>query len=277
MRRGELLSVPETIEKALEVCKADNVVMEDDSSCLAFYTCRRSFVYDTKPERLAKKAVPAVGTGRIQRDAGALVLIPQNNQELLDLIIQAYRVCEDKKVLLPAIVARPWDMREEVAVPTKEAVEKFLPALKGKLEKRVYGRGHDVQRAMDHAKKLLDKTADTWYQKFRRSIAPVEADIEGADYIIVSAGRNAVTVRKAVKELKEQGEKVGFVFIRVLRPWFEMEAIKSAKGVAVIDTAVSAGRGGLIHSELGTGRGFVFRRITGQQVHAVYNELKTNA
>ena len=67
------------------------------------------------------------------RDAGWLQIYVEDNQEILDMIIQAYKVAEDNRVLLPINICYDGfylsHMTEKVNIPAKEQVNAFLPAL----------------------------------------------------------------------------------------------------------------------------------------------------
>ncbi|MBI5347659.1 MAG: hypothetical protein HZB66_03540 [Candidatus Aenigmarchaeota archaeon] len=269
MKRGELVSVDQTIEKAIELSRV-NVVSGNESAAYGYYAGKRVFLRGIEPGSVPGR-LPAVGIGNFVNTI-AIVMLPQSNQELLDMIIQSYRVCEDKKVLLPAIIVRPWDMREEVLVPTKESIDKFLPPVKSKLDKTVYGLEKNSENQLLEAKKQLEKTAETWYQKFHRSIRPVEADVEGSEYVFICSGRNAGTVSKVAKELRAQGEKVGTISVRIIRPWFGNEIknlVKNAK-TAVIDSFPSR----ILHAELCIGSSYVSERISEQAVRDIFKQMK---
>jgi pyruvate/2-oxoacid:ferredoxin oxidoreductase alpha subunit len=68
-----------------------------------------------------------------QRDTGWMQFYCENNQDILDTILQAYKVAEDPRVLLPAMVC--YDGFElshtsmPVEVPEKKDVDAFLGAL----------------------------------------------------------------------------------------------------------------------------------------------------
>ncbi len=274
MKRGELLNVDQTVKKMTEAAKVD-IIAYDQSAAAGYYIGKRVFLRNLHPSKL-NRSLPVVGTGDFSRDNGSIVMIPKNNQELLDLIINAYKVSEDRKVLLPAIVIEPENMKEEVLVPTKESIDKFLSHPKPKLEKKIYGLPSDIEKPMQEAKKLLEKAAERWRQKFHRSVHPVEADADGAEIVFVAYGRNAVTVSKVVKDLKEQGEKAGIVTVRVFRPWFGERIAQALEGkkVIIVDSLVSPGKSGILHSELSCGRGIVSKRISEQAVRDIFKQMK---
>ncbi|GAI84954.1 unnamed protein product [marine sediment metagenome] len=66
-----------------------------------------------------------------QRDTGWLQIYVENAQENLDMIIQAYKIAEDKNVLLPVAVIYEGvvvsNFLEPVEVPDQDSVDDFLP------------------------------------------------------------------------------------------------------------------------------------------------------
>jgi len=186
------------------------------------------------------------------KDSGAIVFLPENNQEILDDMIQAYRICEDNKVLLPAVInVEMWEAREVVQVPSEQAVENMLPKLR--LPARIDTKkpasfglpvdDHSEQKAqqskaMENSADVMRKTFEKWDEKFHRKYGFFESYMmEDASHVFVVAGRNSGIVRGAVNSMRSKGEKAGMLRIRVLRPFVKEihDALKN-KNVAVIDS-----------------------------------------
>lgn len=77
--------------------------------------------------------------------------------------------------------------------------------------------------------------------------------IEDAEYVIVLAGSTAGTAKNVVDKLREQGKKVGLLKIKLFRPFAHKEiaeVLKNAKGVAVMDRAMSFGTNPPLFSEV---------------------------
>lgn len=208
------------------------------------------------------------------RDAGWLLFIAESPQELLDTIIMAYRVCEDNKVLLPALVNVDGiaNMREVVNVPNRKIIENMLPKLRlpRKLkDNNVFGPPvfdeyqefrEQQQLAMMNAKKMIKTAGEKWKEKFKRNYGLVEKFYaDDADYILVTAGFYSSSAKSFVLKARQQGEKVGLLRIRVARPWPSedvADAVKNAKKAAVIDRGVSLGSTGFMHNEVRASHGF---------------------
>ena len=224
------------------------------------------------------------------RDLGWIIFLPETNQEILDTILQAYRICEDNKVLLPAAIAVPFPIRENVSVPTDKSVGNFLPRLKLKnkidlknpLSLNIDGDFRDQQQiAMLNALKIMDNINEKWEQKFKRQYSSVEKYLlDGSDYAIVIYGPDSSTAKAAVNKLREQGENVGLLRIRVLRPFPGNDVKNSLDGVkkvAVIDKNISLGASGVIYPEIKCSFSSNFiatRRISENDIFDIYNRLK---
>ena len=65
------------------------------------------------------------------RDTGWIMLFCENGQEVVDSTIMAFRIAEDRKVLLPVMVNLDGfslsHVIEPIELPTQEEVDKFLP------------------------------------------------------------------------------------------------------------------------------------------------------
>lgn len=208
------------------------------------------------------------------RDAGYLMFFPETNQEIHDTIIHAYKVCEDQKVLLPAIVNIDGipNFMEPVQIATEQALKGFLGKIQPKLDVKkpaqldIYSDSYDQARlqmgkAMENATELIKKTGEKWKQKFRRDYSLIERFMtDDADVVIVIMGYHSATAKAAVQKLRAQGKKVGVLRVRVFRPWPSAEveaALKTAKKVIIFDQAVSVGIGGILRAHVGKGSSLI--------------------
>jgi 2-oxoisovalerate ferredoxin oxidoreductase alpha subunit len=211
-----------------------------------------------------------------QRDTGWMQFYVENNQEVLDTVIQAYRIAEDKNILLPAMVCLDGFIlthtRERVFVPTQQKIDDFLPPYDSSvfkidadnpLSQNVVALTSSYQefrylqqKAMDNAKKLIKQVDDEFAEEFGRSWGglidtyPQDADFETA---VVAMGTAASTARTAVKELRSEGKNVGLIKLRVFRPFPEEELQKICSGMnalAVIDRNCSFGAQGIAYDQI---------------------------
>jgi pyruvate/2-oxoacid:ferredoxin oxidoreductase alpha subunit len=206
-----------------------------------------------------------------QRDTGWIQLYAESNQEVLDTIIQAYGIAE--KVLLPVMVNLDGfflsHTSEVVDLPEQERVDAFLPPYEAAFkldtrDPRSFGSmcvdehfmrfRFAMQRAMDEAKEVAAQVDATFGATFGRSYGLVEPYLlEGARTVLVTSGTIASTSRLVVDRLRQAGEPVGLLRIRMFRPFpveHVREALAGADRVVVIDRNCSFGMGGGFASEI---------------------------
>ena len=206
-----------------------------------------------------------------QRDTGIMQFYAESNQEVLDTVIQAYKVSE--KVLLPSMIVLAAFVlshtSEPVEIPDQELVDKFLPPYQPKYyldpdNPAAFGglTGPDwyfelryqIQKAMEDAKHVIKEVDDEFYQYFGRRYGLIEEyKTEGTDIRVVTAGDITGTTRVIVDELQGKGYPVGLVKIRVFRPFPDedvVNALKGAKKVLVLDRNISFGHSGIFFQEV---------------------------
>ncbi len=199
-----------------------------------------------------------------QRDIGWLMTFAENGQEAFDLTLHAFRVAEDRRVMLPfAVNIDGFNLShviEPIEIPDQELVDRYIPKYKPKfrLEPRkpisigavgipeVYTEAKKVtDEAVKNARKVILKAWDEFADIFGRRYQPVETyRAEDAEILILIMGSLAETAMTAVDRMREAGKKVGLVRLRLWRPFPLMEfrkAISGAKILAVVDRALSPG------------------------------------
>jgi pyruvate ferredoxin oxidoreductase alpha subunit len=209
------------------------------------------------------------------RDSGFLQLHCATCQEVLDSTLIAYRLGEDHRVRLPAIVNMDGFYlsftREPVEIPEPAQASRFLPAFDPETTR--FRAGLPVSQAVvvlggspysyfryeQHlaalrALEVYDEIAAEFAQQFGRHYAALETyRCEDAEFVFCMIGSFATKARDAVDRLRESGQRVGLVRPRLLRP-FPAEPLRRAmagkKGVAVVDQNLSLGKGGVLHAEL---------------------------
>jgi len=191
-----------------------------------------------------------------ERDSGWMQFYSENNQEALDLVIQAYRIAEDERVLLPAMVTIDaytlTHTFEPVDVPSQKEVDEFLPPYKPVYA--ILDLKYSQQKAMERAKEVIDEVFREFEEKFGRKYGKIEPyRIEGADVILVTLGSMSGTGKEVVDQLREEGAKVGLIKVTVFRPFPAeelREAVRRAKVVAVIDRDISLGFSGAMFANV---------------------------
>ncbi|HEU19650.1 MAG TPA: pyruvate ferredoxin oxidoreductase [Deltaproteobacteria bacterium] len=206
-----------------------------------------------------------------QRDTGWIQLYCENGQEVLDTVLQAYRLGE--LVNLPVMVVLDAfflsHTYEPVDVPEQETVDSFLPPYEPKFQldpkdpcafgslvtPNIYMEmRHSIAQAMDDALRCFPYIEDEFEKIFDRRYGTVEAlYCDDADIILVTTGTITSTSRQVVNELRAEGEKVGLMKLKLFRP-FPVHHVRSvlisAKKIAVIDRNFSFGAGGIFAQEI---------------------------
>jgi pyruvate ferredoxin oxidoreductase alpha subunit len=200
-------------------------------------------------------------------------------QEALDTALLAYKVAEDPRVLLPFALSCDGSFLTHsqaiVQVPTREQVNRFLPNYdRGKLQLHpdnpitVAPQVNEdwlmeIRRQTDEAMRRTVGVIEEAHEEFREVFGRGDPSpfideymTEDAEIILVGMGTMAMPTRVAVRRMREQGKKVGFLRVKFFRP-FPTEEIQKvlgkAKGVAVIDRDYSYGSpsfGGVLFHEL---------------------------
>jgi pyruvate ferredoxin oxidoreductase alpha subunit len=209
------------------------------------------------------------------RDTGFLQIHCATCQELLDSILIAYRLAEDARVRVPAIVNQDGFYlsftREPVELPDAEAVRRFLPPFaphgtefraSKPISQAVAVLGgtpysyfrYELHRAVMQALSVYEESARAFATAFGRYHPAVEIyRCDDAEIVYFMIGSFATKAKDAVDRQREAGLKVGLVRPRLLRP-YPAEAVRRAlagkQAVAVIDQNLSMGAGGILHAEL---------------------------
>jgi pyruvate/2-oxoacid:ferredoxin oxidoreductase alpha subunit len=206
-----------------------------------------------------------------QRDTGWIQLYCETNQEVLDTTIQSFKLAEavDLPVMLVLDAFYLSHTSEPVDIPEAAEVDAFLPPRTARYrldtsDPHAYGALTTPavymemrlrqQEAMERARVVLDEIDAEWGKRFGRRYGAIEAyRMEGAELALVTSGTITSTSRQVVNDLRERGEKVGLVKVRMFRP-FPGEALRGALGgvpqVAVLDRNISPGHSGIFAEEL---------------------------
>jgi pyruvate ferredoxin oxidoreductase alpha subunit len=209
------------------------------------------------------------------RDSGFLQLHCSTCQEVLDAVLIAYRLAEDRRVRLPVLVNLDGFYlsftREPVEIPDPAAVGHFLPAFDSAgcefrgdrpASQAVAVLGgtaysyfrYQVHLAARQALTVYREIAGSFQREFGRDYAAVEAyRCEDAELVFVMIGSFATKAKDAVDRLRAGGERIGLLRPRLLRPFpaDELRRLLAGRaGAAVIDQNLSPGLGGVLHTEL---------------------------
>ncbi|MBI4216952.1 MAG: pyruvate ferredoxin oxidoreductase [Chloroflexi bacterium] len=208
------------------------------------------------------------------RDTGMMQFYAENNQEAMDLHYFAYRLAEDHRVLLPAMVCMDGFILthayESVEVPTQAQVDVFLPPYQplyvldpadpitmGTLAEpdKYLETRYMVNAALEKTLDLIPTFAGEFAAVFgRRGGGLVEGyRLQDAETVIVGMGSVMSTLRETVAAARERGQRVGALKVITYRPFPKAavaRALGRAKRVLVLDKAISMGSGGPLATEV---------------------------
>ena len=210
------------------------------------------------------------------RDAAWMQFYTESHQELVDTILVSFRVAEDPRVMLPAMVALDGFIVSHtlmgVELPDQEQVDAYLPKCKvphqltfehastvGGLTwpRETERHRKDIQESMERVPEVLAEALDEFEKIFgRRPHGALHAEhTEDAEMVFMTTNTMARTLRNVIAERRERGEKIGMISQKMFRPYpREMlrKAVGSAKKVGILDRNHSPGSGGIFWQEAAT-------------------------
>lgn len=207
------------------------------------------------------------------REVGWIQMYCETVQEVLDTTIMAYKVAENRDVMLPVNVCHDGNYLSygatRVELPTQEEVDAFLPppsvnwhaALDPDRPMAVdpltggaggpgpsmfvrYRKGQCS--GMQHALAAIEAAHEDWARVVGRRHAPLLESyrMDDAEVALVTLGSMTGAGKDAVDEARERGQRVGLVKVKTYRP-FPVQAVAKAlnglKAVGVVDRSVSFG------------------------------------
>jgi pyruvate ferredoxin oxidoreductase alpha subunit len=208
------------------------------------------------------------------RDSGVIQLYVESSQEAYDTHIAAFKIAEDRGILLPVMVCMDgWILThsyERVSFMEQEEVDRFLPAFQplnflDVNDPKTWGSYADddmlmefkyaIQKAMQYAKGTIKEVFSELAQITGRDHGGVIEThrTDGAEVILVAMGSMVGTVKDTVDELRSEGKKVGLIKIRCYRPFPHediLDAINGAKVVGVMEADFSMGSEGAVGMDL---------------------------
>jgi pyruvate/2-oxoacid:ferredoxin oxidoreductase alpha subunit len=206
-----------------------------------------------------------------ERDTGWMQYYCASNQEVLDTVIQAFKVSE--RLAIPSMVVLDAfalsHTYEVVDIPDQAKVDEYLPPFRPQVRltpddphafggltspEHYFELRYKLQKDMEKAPALIEETGRDYEKMFGRYLGLVEDyQCEDADIILVTSGTAGYTARGAVDEMRRGGIKAGNLRVKVFRPFpFEhiRRYVKNAKKVAVVDRNISYGHHGMFFQEV---------------------------
>ena len=199
-----------------------------------------------------------------ERDSGWLQLYCETNQEVIDTVPLAFRIAEE--LMLPVMVCMDGfyltHAVEQLNIPTKEVIGKFLPPYNPKIKLDpenpitlgVYAKPehyqdfrNDLDDDVHTAKEKIKERSKEWTNIIGRGYGDgliEKYNIDDAERVLVAMSSVCGNIKEAVDELRANGEKVGLLRIKSFRP-FPYDEVKKAltgkKHVGIIEKDMSAG------------------------------------
>ncbi len=206
------------------------------------------------------------------RDAGWIMLFAETNQEAVDLHIQAFKLAEelscpvmvnvDGFILTHAV--------ERVDIPEPEQVDAFLPPFEPQqvldptdpvsMGAMVGPEAFTEVRYLAHHKQMealdrIPQIAAEFKAIFGRESGGLTRTYrtEDAETIVVAMGSVMGTIKDSIDEMREEGHKVGALYIGSFRP-FPLEQVRDAllgaKRIVVLEKNLAVGMGGVLASHV---------------------------
>ena len=204
-----------------------------------------------------------------EMNLGWLVNFVETNQECLDMMLMNYKIAEDYRVLLPTMLSLDGFFlsysQERVYMPAQEKVDAWLPPYKAPYSldptesdswpaaglpsqlHTTYRKLHE--EVMEDSKKVIAEVDASFAKTFGRSYGGMveKYRCEDADSLLVTMGSMTTAARRAVDKLRKEGENIGLLKLRFMRPFPNEELIELAEqvdSIGVVDRVVMHGTGG---------------------------------
>lgn len=209
-----------------------------------------------------------------QLDSGWIQAYAENAQEALDLALQSYYIAEHPRVSTPFMANLDGFVLthtyEVVDVPEVEQADAYLPAFKtdNKLDLEHprnlgFSAGPEQNTAFKYkehlgllnAREVIAEAESRFAGIFGRQYPGLVESYQtaDADYVLITLGSIAGLVRETVDRMRNEGEKVGLLRIRYMRPFPNQEiarAIRRAKAAAVLEKDISFGNEGTVYTHV---------------------------
>lgn len=209
------------------------------------------------------------------KEVGWIHMYCENNQEILDTIIMAYKIAEHPDVMLPVNVNHDGNYLsygvERVDLPSQKDADAFLgqkntnwhaaldPERPMGVDPLTGGAGGSgpsmfvryrkgLCKGMQNALRVITEVHEEFSKKLGRFHSPLveEYRLEDADYALITIGSMTGAAKDAVDIARDKGEKVGLAKIKTFRPFpieASVKALLQIKAAGVVDRAVNFGWG----------------------------------
>ncbi|MGB2780542.1 MAG: pyruvate ferredoxin oxidoreductase, partial [Phycisphaerae bacterium] len=208
------------------------------------------------------------------RDCGIIQLYAEDSQEACDMHVLAFKIAEDRRVLLPVMVNLDGFLLTHVFEPTElpdQAItDKFLGRYEAVLkldldDPATFGAFCEPDKCMEgrwmvhdaclRSLEVIEEASKAFAKAFGRDSGGLleKYKSDDAETILVAKGSIAGTIKDVVDQVRGEGKKVGLVRLKTYRPFPReavLAALKGAKQIAVIEKGGSFGAGGIMTPEV---------------------------
>ncbi|MBA7623630.1 Pyruvate synthase subunit PorA [subsurface metagenome] len=220
------------------------------------------------------------------RDVGWIQFMCENNQEVYDTNLQAFKIAEDPRLFLPVVCGYDGYITSHTVQPVKlenqEKIDNFIPPLNHHINlsdisqvkgidpvttphivKRAEGTApgyyeyrYALQRSLENSINIIKEVHDEFAKRFGRSygngvLKTIETD--DANIIIFAMGSVASQSRVAISKLRSEGFKIGLIILKLFRPFPAEELrqfFKDIENIIVFDRDIGYGYEGVLSYEL---------------------------
>jgi pyruvate ferredoxin oxidoreductase alpha subunit len=212
-----------------------------------------------------------------ERDSGWIQLYCENSQEAYDTSIMAYKIAENKKVMLPVMVCIDGFTLSHLWEPVKFEDDKKVEGFVGKFvplhtldpsSPKTFGAlafpkdfmsfKKQQEEAINNSIGVITSVSSNFKKNFGRDYGNGLIEtymMEDAKEALIAMGSVCSTSRIIIDKLRKTGKKVGLIKIKSFRP-FPIEELrkitKNIEGIAVIDRAMSLGSFGPLYLDVKT-------------------------
>lgn len=218
-----------------------------------------------------------------QRDTGWIQVYSCDHQQIIDDTLKAFRIAETTSI--PVMVCYDGYLLSHTympfAVPQQEDLERFLPPfhpsyaldphspanlntvtlpetrldVHGELAHGYMEIRYLLQEDLRDAVQVAEETDAAYQEVCGRGGAPLVEPYrcDDAEYVVVGMGSLTYQLRDVVETLRAEGHRIGVLGVRLYRPFPDAAvaaALKGARGVFVMEKALSYGYEGALCSDL---------------------------
>ncbi|NLA69504.1 MAG: pyruvate ferredoxin oxidoreductase [Clostridiales bacterium] len=209
------------------------------------------------------------------RDTGWVQLYAEDNQEVYDNMVMAYRISEHKDLHMPIMICQDGFITshavQNIELIDDDKVKNFVGEyepedwLLNPSESIAFGSysvadyyieaKKAMSDALSYAPAVVKEISDEFAELTGRSYDLVESYmLDDADFAIVAIGSVCGTTKCVIDSLRNQGIKAGLAKIRMYRPFPAKElcdALVNVKGIAILDRAEGmSGQGGPLGADV---------------------------